>query len=175
MKQGHNWERPRWHGPAILVAGILAAAALFAVAGCGDNQQADAGSRVSTVKAGSGKLYVAVTGSGELQARSGNMGMAIIDLGTKQVEQVNLTETKAPHGIIFGLDTDTMPGSNGRVAGESPKTMLMGNAEDGMVVTIDLASRKVIKTAAPPAGAKLAICGMYRGPDGKLYLASMGD
>ena len=103
------------------------------------------------------------------------MGMAIIDLATKKVEQVNLPEAKAPHGIIFAPDTQTAAGTDGRVATSDPKTMLMGNAEDGAVLTVDMDTNKVTKTAAAPTGAKLAICGMYKGPDGKVYLASMGD
>lgn len=173
---GHKMQKNRktvglWQIAAIIGMTLVLVLALTA-AGCGEEKKE---TTTAATVGGKGKVYVAVTGSGELEAGAGNMGMAIVDLETKKVEQVNLTETKAPHGIIFSADTQTAPGTDGRVTSDEPKTMLMGNAQDGAVLVIDMATKKVTKTVMPPAGAKLAICGMYKGPDGKIYLASMGD
>lgn len=154
---------------------VMSIALMFVLVavGCGDDTTTTTGK--TTAAKGAGKIYVAVTGTGELAGGTGNMGMAIVDLETKKVEQVNLTEAKAPHGIIFSADTKTAANTDGRVTSDEPKTMLLGNAEDGAVLTIDMATKKVTKTSAAPAAAKLAICGMYKGPDGKMYLTSMGD
>ncbi|MHB8793196.1 MAG: YncE family protein [Thermoleophilia bacterium] len=154
--------------PAILAA-VLVTALLLTAIGCGDTA-AD-----KTSSANGAKIYVTVTGSEELAAGSGNMGYAIIDLDTQKVEMVNLAEAKAPHGIIFDAGTATAAGTDGRVATETPGTLLLGNAEDGSINVIDAATRKVTRTISAPAGAKLAICGMAKGQDGKIYLTSMGD
>jgi len=159
--------------PAAIAIGIILAL-LLAVAGCGGGDSTTTTAKTTAAKT-KGKLYVAVTGSGELEAGIGNMGMAIVDLESRTVEQVNLAESKAPHGIIFPPDLSTATGTAGRVTSSEPTTMLMGNAQDGTVLTVDMATKKVTKSAMAPAGAKLAICGMYKGPDGKVYLASMGD
>lgn len=165
----------RFWSAAVVTVALMSL--LLVVVGCGDTGTGTTTSAKTTAAVGvaKGKVYVAVTGSGELTAGSGNMGMAIVDLETKQVEMVNLPESKAPHGIIPTPDSKLAPDTAGRVTTEPPKGMLLGNAEDGAVLTVDLATNKVTKTAMPPAGAKLAICGMYQGPDGKIYLASMGD
>jgi len=156
-------------------AGLLVALLLMAI-GCGDDTTTGTtAATAATTAADEGTVYVAVTGAGELEAGGGNMGYAVIDLATKKVEMVNLTESKAPHGIMFGVNTATAPKTEGRVATEKPKTLLLGNAQDGSVNVIDAATQKVTKTIMPPAGAVLAICGMYKGPDGKIYLTSMGD
>ncbi|MHB1391007.1 MAG: YncE family protein [Thermoleophilia bacterium] len=142
--------------------------------GCGGSTTTTSASTTTAAKTG-GKIYVAVTGTGELSGGTGNMGMAIVDLGTKKVEMVNLPEAKAPHGIIFSADTMTEANTDGRVTFAAPRTMLMANADGGNVITVDMATKKVTKTSTPPAAAKLAACGMYKGPDGKIYLTSMGD
>lgn len=161
--------------PAVFAAGLMIALVLVAI-GCGDDATTSSdktGATATTSKGGT--IYVAVTGSGELEAGTGNMGYAIVNLGTKTVEMVNLAESKAPHGILFASSTATAPYTDGRVATEVPKTLLLGNAQDGSINVIDAATRKVTKTISAPAGAKLAICGMVTGPDGKIYLTSMGD
>jgi YVTN family beta-propeller protein len=147
----------------------------FIAAGCGETTETTTTAQTGTTPAGAGNLYVAVTGSAELEAGSGNMGMAMIDLETKKVEMVNLAEAKAPHGIIFSADTMTEPNTEGRVTTYAPVNMLMGNAQDGNVLNIDMYTLKVTASYPAPPGAKLAICGMYKGPDGKIYLASMAD
>lgn len=159
---------------AVIAAGLTLALLLTAI-GCGEETKTTTGGAATTAAKAKGKVYVAVTGSGELEAGTGNMGMAIVDLETKKVEQVNLAEAKAPHGILFPPDMTTSSGTDGRVTTSDPKTMLMGNAQDGTVLTVDMSTKKVTKSAPAPAGAKLAICGMYKGPDGKVYMASMGD
>lgn len=162
---------------AVVFAGLIAAL-LLVVAGCGSDDtntttKADTAKAVGKVK---GKMYVAVTGTGELEAGTGNMGMAVVDLETKKVEMVNIAEAKAPHGVMPTVDSKIAPNTNGRVVTEAPKTMLLGNAQDGAVIKIDMATNKAVGSPAmPPTGAKLAICGMYQGPDGKIYLTSMGD
>ncbi|MBI5870852.1 MAG: YncE family protein [Actinobacteria bacterium] len=161
--------------PAIIMAVLLVVLLLTAI-GCGDTDSTTGTPAGKTDTTGSGgSIYVAVTGSGELAAGAGNMGYAIIDLATKKVEMVNLSEAKAPHGIIFDAGTATATNTDGRVASETPVTLLLGNAEDGSINVIDAATRKVTKTISAPAGAKLAVCGMAKGPDGKIYLTSMGD
>lgn len=160
--------------PAAIAIGIILAL-LLTIAGCGGDESTTTTAAKTTAAKTKGKLYVAVTGSGELTAGTGNMGMAIVDLESRKVEQVNLAESKAPHGIIFSADMMTAKGTDGRVTSSEPKTMLIGNAQDGAILTVDMATKKVTKTAMPPADAKLAICGMYKGPDDKIYLASMGD
>lgn len=157
--------------PAMFLA-LLVAVLLFAAAGCGDSTSTT-GSTDTTDNSGS--VYVAVTGSGELEAGTGNMGYAIIDLATKKVEMVNLAEARAPHGIIFDAGTATAASTDGRVAAGTPGTLLLGNAEDGSINVIDAATRKVTKTIIAPEGTKLAICGMAKGQDGRIYLTSMGD
>jgi DNA-binding beta-propeller fold protein YncE len=164
----------------VALALVLAFSLLLVVAvGCGDEETTTTAAEKTTATTGeveAGHIYVAVTGTGELAAGTGNMGFAIIDLTTKKVEHVNMPEAKAPHGILFSPDTQTAPGTDGRVAtGPMPKTMLLGNAQDGVTLTVDLDTNKVTKTSSPPPDAKLATCGMYKGPDGKVYLASMGD
>jgi len=167
-----NYKTARfWSGLGALV---LLVALLTAVIGCGDTTTTTSGTTATTAQ-GKGKVYVAVTGSGELEAGTGNMGMAIVDLDTKAVEMVNLAESKAPHGIIFAPDTQTAPNTRGRFATEEPKTIYLGNADGGSVNVVDLATNKVTKVINAPSGAKLAICGMQKGPDGMIYLSSMGD
>lgn len=157
--------------------GLVVALLVFIAAGCGEETKTTAGETAKTVAKGKGKLYVAVTGAGELVSTGqGNMGVAIVDLATKKVEEmINLPEAKAPHGVIFTADTKTAPNTQGRVATEEPKSLYLGNAEDGSVVQIDLTTKKATKTIKPPAGASLAICGMDMFTDGKIYLSSMGD
>ncbi len=152
----------------------LTAALLLVAIGCGGGTTTTSAT-TATKAASPGTVYVAVTGSGELSAGTGNMGFAVVDLATKKVQMMNLPEAKAPHGIIFSPDTMTAPDTRGRVATEKPKTILMGNADGGSVLVVDLATNKTTKTINAPSGAKLAICGMEKGPDGKIYLASMGD
>ena len=138
---------------SVAVAAGLILSLLFIVGvGCGDSTTTTSATTAKTTDQGKGTIYVAVTGSGELQAGTGNMGMAIIDLNTKKVEQVNLAEAKAPHGIIFSADTETAPDTNGRIATEVPKIVYLGNAEDGSVNVIDLATKKVTKTINAPSG-----------------------
>ena len=168
MKKAGFW-------PAVIAVFVIAML-MIAAAGCGSSSNsADTSTAAKTTASSGGKVYVAVTGSGELQAGTGNMGMAVVDLTTKQVQMVNLSESKAPHGIIFSEDTNTADNTNGRVTSDTPKTIYLGNAQDGSVNVIDVATDKVTKTINAPSGAKLAICGMYKGPDGNIYLASMGD
>ena len=155
---------------AVCLIVVLAVVAI----GCGGTSTT-ATTSSTAAGGGGGKIYVAVTGSGELQAGTGNMGMAVVDLSTKQVQMVDLAESKAPHGIIFSEDTPTADNTNGRVTSSTPKLIYLGNAQDGSVNVIDAATNKVNKTINAPSGAKLAICGMYKGPDGNIYLASMGD
>jgi YVTN family beta-propeller protein len=159
---------------AAVAAGLLVSLLLMVTIGCGDETTTSSTAATTAAKS-KGTVYVAVTGSGELAAGAGNMGMAIVDLDTKKVEMVNLAEAKAPHGIIFSADTATAPDTNGRIATETPKTIYLGNADGGSVNVVDLATKKVTKTINAPSGAKLAICGMQKGPDGKIYLTSMGD
>ncbi|MHB1055551.1 MAG: YncE family protein [Thermoleophilia bacterium] len=173
---GKEFKSPR-HWRATVGVGVALSLILMLVlvaVGCGDSETTTTASKTTAAKS-AGKIYVAVTGTGELAGGTGNMGMAIVDLETKKVEMVNLAEAKAPHGIIFSADTNTAANTDGRVTSDAPKTMLIGNAEDGAILTVDMATKKVTKTAAAPASAKLAICGMYKGPDGKIYLTSMGD
>ncbi|MHB1326504.1 MAG: YncE family protein [Thermoleophilia bacterium] len=158
-----------------VAAGLILSLFFIVSVGCGDSTTTTGAKTAKTTAQGKGTIYVAVTGAGELQAGAGNMGMAVVDLDTKKVEMVNLAEAKAPHGIIFSADTMTAPDTDGRIATEIPKTIYLGNAQDGSVNVIDLATRKVTKTISAPSGAKLAICGMQKGADGKIYLTSMGD
>ncbi len=168
--------KDRWL-PAI-AAGLIAAL-LLAASGCGSSSSggsaASTPASTTTGPQSKGKVYVAVTGSKELQAGDGNMGMAVVNLDNKQVEMVDLPETKAPHGILFGVDTMTAPNTSGRVATATASLIYLGNAQDGSINVIDAATNKVTRTVNAPAGAKLAICGMEKGPDGLIYLASMGD
>lgn len=166
---------PAWSRLALPAAGLfLVFMLILASTGCGE-EKGSTGAATAPAGKAKGKVYVAVTGTGELEAGAGNMGMAIVDLETRKVEHINLAESKAPHGVIFAADTRTAPGTDGRVAFEAPRTMLVGNAQDGAVVIVDMATRKAARIVSAPAGAKLAICGMYKGPDGRIYLASMGD
>lgn len=161
---------------SVAVAAGLILSLLFIVSvGCGDSTTTTSATTAKTTAESKGMIYVAVTGAGELSAGAGNMGMAVVNLDTKKVEMVNLAEAKAPHGIIFSADTPTAPDTNGRITNETPKTMLLGNADGGSVNIIDMATRKVVKTINAPSGATLAVCGMQKGPDGKIYLTSMGD
>jgi len=155
-----------------IAASVILSLVLFVAIGCGEEEKKDTTTAAPTGKA-SGKLYVAVTGAGEAVAGAGNMGMAIIDLETKKVEMVNLSESKAPHGIIFTSDTKTAPNTAGKVATEEPKDVYLGNVTDGSVLKVDLATRKVTKTITDKPGIK--VCGMQEGPDGLIYLSSMAD
>lgn len=168
LKTGRFWS-------AAVAMGLIATLLLVVAFGCGGDTTTTSSTAAATTAKGKGKIYVAVTGAGELEAGAGNMGMAIVDLDTKKVEMVNLSETKAPHGIIFSADTKTADNTRGRVATQAPKTVYIGNAQDGSVNVVDLATKKVTKTISALSGAKLAICGMQQGPDGKTYLSSMGD
>ena len=143
------------------------------VAGCGGETKTTTDTK--TVGKGKGKIYVAVTGAGELKAGTGNMGLAVVDLETKKVDMINISDSKAPHGMIFTSDTKTAPNTRGRVATEEPKNVLLGNAEDGSVLVIDLKSKQSTQTVAAPSNAKLAICGMQLAPNGNIYLSSMAD
>jgi len=157
------------------VAAVVLTVALLAVAfGCGEETTTTSTTGGPTT-GDKGTVYVAVTGAGELTAGEGNMGMAIVDLATKKVEMVNVAESKAPHGIMFSVDTKTAPDTSGRVALEAPNVMYLGNAQDGSVNVIDMNTKKVTRTINAPSGAKLAICGMQMGPDGRIYMSSMGD
>ncbi|MHB8858339.1 MAG: YncE family protein [Thermoleophilia bacterium] len=169
QKNGNRWL-------AAIAAGLIAAF-LLAATGCGSNSTSTSASTSASTSTNQskGKAYVAVVGSSELQASAGNMGMAVVNLDTRQVEMVNLTESKAPHGILFGADTMTAANTGGRVATQTPSLIYLGNSEDGSINVIDVATNKVTKTINAPAGAKLAICGMEKGPDGLIYLTSMGD
>ena len=167
---------------AAIVVVLMAALVVGMELGCGSASETTSiggptGKPVTTAGngGGKGKLYVAVTGTADLQAGSGDMGMAIIDLATKQVEMVNIPEAKAPHGIIFPTDTKTASNTRGRVALEQPSSIYLGNAQDGSVLVVDLSTNKVTKSIMPPPDAKLAICAMQVGPDGRIYLASMAD
>ena len=159
------------------MAGALATALLLAGLGCGSSNPASVASISSPIPPvpGKGKLYVAVTGSADLQAGSGNMGMAVVDIATRHVEMVNLPDAKAPHGIAFPPGTKTAPNSQGRTALEEPGSVLIGDAQDGRVLQVDLSSKSVIKTIKPPPNSKLSICGMNTFTDGTIYLSSMAD
>ena len=158
--------------PAIAFGAVLLVA-LFIAAGCGDEETTTGDTKASTtsteaVGVGKGKVYV---GSGV-----DGIGYAIVDLETKQVEVVNLPEALEPHGVIFdpqdvSVDYDT----RGRVTSDEPKFLYVGNTKDGAVLKVDTATKKVVKSIMPPAGAKLAICGMQMGPDDRIWLSSMGD
>ncbi len=159
-----------------IIAAALGAVLLLA-AGCGSANPTSVASITSPIPPvpGKGKLYVAVTGTSDLQAGSGNMGLAIVDIATRHVEMVNLPAAKAPHGIAFTPGTRTAPGSQGRTALEAPAGVLLGDAQDGRVLQVDLASRSVTRTIKPPPNAKLSICGMDTFTDGTIYLSSMAD
>ncbi len=152
---------------------LVAIAGLSIAAGCGEETTTTA-AKTDTVAAG-GKVYVAVTGAGELSGE-GQMGYAVVDLATDEVEMVTVAEAKAPHGIIWDPMTATAPDTSGRVATEMPTSLWLGNAEDGKAIHYDFETKKLMHTATPPTGAKLAICGMELGPDDEtVWLASMGD
>lgn len=158
---------------AALVGGLLVTLLLAVAAGCGEEKQQT--TETKAVGKGKGKIYVSVTGTGELKAGTGNMGFAVVDLESKKVDMVNLPDAKAPHGITFAGDTKTAANTRGRVALEDPKSVLLGNAEDGSVLVVDLKSKQSTQTVTAPSTAKLATCGMQMGPDGKTYLSSMAD
>lgn len=163
---------------ATAVAALIAVSAIVIVAtGCGSSSSGSTASTAATSSSSSpsGTLYVAVTGTGDLKAGTGNMGYAKIDLATRKITMVNIQGAKAPHGIAFGPNTNTVDNTNGRVTKDQPQSIFLGNAQDGTVLQIDLATQQVTKTIQPPAGAKLAICGMDKFTDGKIYIASMGD
>lgn len=141
-------------------------------AGCGDTPD---NTGTTTTAPGKGTIYVAVTSGGEVQAGTGNSGIAIIDLDTKKVEMVNLPEPRSPYGIIFSPDTRTASNTDGRIALESPGTIYLGSAGNGSVNIVDLPNRKVIRTIDPPSGIGLRVWSMKKGPDGKIYMTSMGD
>ncbi len=159
---------------SVVAAVGLVVALLLVALGCGGDETTSSATTATTAK-DAGTIYVAVTGAGELKAEGGNMGIAVVDLATKKVEMVNLAESKAPHGILFAADTKVAPDTYGRVTTGDPKTLYLGNAEGGSVNIYDVATKKVTKTINAPSGAKLAICGMVKGPDDKIYLTSMGD
>lgn len=156
----------------LLVGGLLVTLLLAVAAGCGEEKKATDTKATGKAK---GKLYIAVTGSGEPVAGAGPMGYAVIDLETKQVEMINIPESKAPHGIAFTADTKTASNTRGRVATEDPKSIYLGNSTDGSVLKIDLASKKVTKTITGGPGITPKICGMQVGPDGIDYMSSMSD
>ena len=163
---------------ATAIAALTVAAAFVIVAtGCGSSSSGASTNTTSTSASStpSGTLYIAVTGSDELSAGTGHMGYAVVDIASKKVTMVDVPGSDAPHGMAFGPNTNTLPNTNGRVTKDKPSSIYLGNAGNGTVMEIDLATQKVTKTIQPPAGAKLAICGMDKFTDGKIYMASMGD
>jgi len=165
-------------GKAVLViaASVLLLALLVAVIGCGGEETTTTKAETGkTVSEKAGKLYVAVTGEGELEAGGGNMGLAVVDLATKKVEMVNVPDSAAPHGIMFTADTSTAPNTRNRTATELPKTVYLANAQGGNINVIDVATGKTVETIPAPPGGTFAPCGMQMGPDGKIWVSSMGD
>lgn len=165
--------------PVALAVMLVLALMLFVTIGCGDEDEdtdtGTTGETTATTAEGAGKLYVAVTGAGELSAE-GEMGYAVIDLATDEVEMVQVDGAQAPHGIIWDPTTATAPDTSGRVATEMPMSLWLGNADGGNAIHYDFDSKTVVATATPPADAALAICGMELGPDGEtVWLTSMGD
>ncbi|MFA5810048.1 MAG: YncE family protein [Thermoleophilia bacterium] len=159
---------------AVVIAVMVTALLIVVAVGCGDDTTTT--TKTATTKAAgqaNGKIYVAVTGSGEATAGTGPMGYAVVDLKTKKVEMVNLPDSKAPHGIIFTADTKTAPRTAGKVTTEQPKGIYIGNATDGSVLKVDLSDNKVTKTITDKPGIK--VCGMQMGPDGLIYLSAMAD
>lgn len=161
---------------AILLAAVMALALVAIAIGCGSDETTTTKEETTaTTAGGGGKIYVAVTGEGELEAGAGNMGLAIVDLETKEVEMVNIDGAAAPHGVMFTADTAKAPDTRGRTATEAPKEMYLGNAQDGKVLLFDPVNGLVTTTIDPPAGASLAVCGMQEDTDGIIWLSSMGD
>lgn len=164
--------------PAAIAVLVILSLMLFVGVGCGEDEKTDTAKKDETTKttaAAAGKLYVAVTGAGELSAE-GEMGYAVVDLATDKVEMVKVTDAKAPHGIIWDPMTATAADTSGRVATEKPTSVWLGNADGGNAIHYDFATKKILHNAMPPAGATLAICGMELGPDGEtVWLTSMGD
>ncbi|HDZ60014.1 MAG TPA: YncE family protein [Actinobacteria bacterium] len=161
-----------------LAVTALALGLVLAAAGCGqDTTTTKADTGKTAAEGGKGKLYVAVTGEGELEAGGGNMGMAIVDLDTREVEMLNVADAAAPHGIMFTADTSTAPNTRGRTATEQPKEVYLANAQGGVVNVVDVATGKTIESIPPPTDAlnTLAPCGMQEGPDGIIWISSMLD
>ncbi len=160
----------------VALAALLALSLLLVVLGCGEEETGTtAATAAKTTAAGKGKIYVAVTGEGELEAGGGNMGLAVVDLATKEVKMVNAPDAAAPHGVMFTTDTATAPNTRGRTATEQPKDVYLANAQDGVIHVIDVESGQTLETIPPPDNAKLAPCGMQEGPDGKIWISSMLD
>lgn len=160
---------------AIVLAVVMVLALVAVAIGCGEETTTTKEETTETTAAGGGKVYVAVTGEGELEAGGGNMGLAIVDLETKEVEMVNVDAAQAPHGVMFTADTATAPDTRGRTATEAPKQLYLGNAQGGQVVLFDPTTGETEEIIEPPEGAPLAVCGMQEGPDGIIWLSSMGD
>ncbi len=177
LRSGDGKDRGGSIKPFLLIIAALAAVFPLAASGCGSGNPASVASITSPIPPvpGTGKLYVAVTGTADLQAGNGNMGLAIVDIATRHVEMVNLPEAKAPHGIAFAPGTKTAPGSQGRTALQRPGSILLGDAQDGRVIQVDLSSKSIINTIKPPPGSKLSICGMNTLKGGAIYLSSMAD
>lgn len=136
---------------------------MFLTAGCGEETKTT--DTKSTGKA-EGELNIAFTGSGEPVAGTGALGYAVIDFETKQVEMINIPESKAPHSIAFTADTKTTPNTRGRIATDDSQSSYLGYATDGNVLKVDLASKKVTKTITGGSGIEPKMCGMQVGHSG---------
>jgi len=175
--------------PAKKLFGILALAIVVAVLpslGCPAASPSPSPTAApSPAAVRTGTLYVAVTGDegGEVAGTPGS-GLAIIDLSTKKVEYIKMPDVvKAPHGVIFPSSTNTILG--GRVAkkGATYSELIIGdvNASEGAagkgpyggIAIFDLKTKTAKRVYSPTA--MFAICGMTKGPDGKIYLGNMVD
>ncbi|RJQ44921.1 MAG: YncE family protein [Gaiellales bacterium] len=159
--------------PVALVLMLVLSLMLFTSVGCGEEEKDDTTkddkTTETTAKEG-GMLYVA---SGQ-----DDIAFSVIDLETKTItENVKVEGAASPHGIIADTaDTSVAPDTSGRVATEEPKIIYLGNTKNnGTVVKYDLSTNTVVKVIEPPATAKMQICSMQMGPDGNIYLTSMGD
>lgn len=159
--------------PVALAIALVLSLMLFTAIGCGEEEKEkdDADKTTeTTAKKAAGKLYVA--------SGADDITYSVIDLETKTVtESVTVPDAAQPHGIIADTSvTAFAPDTSGRVVTEEPKVIYLGNTKNnGTVVKYDLTTSSVLKVISPPAGAALSICSMQMGPDGKIYLTSMGD
>ncbi|MHB0914858.1 MAG: YncE family protein [Thermoleophilia bacterium] len=158
--------------PIALVIALVLSLMLFTAVGCGEEEEKDDTDKTTETTAAkpAGKLYVA--------SGSNDITYTIIDLETKSVtESVTVPDAAEPHGIIADTaETPVAPDTSGRVTTEDPKVIYIGNTKnDGTVVKYDMSTSSVVKVIDPPAGAAMSICSMQMGPDGNIYLTSMGD